>query len=47
MSGRVSLLMGQGRLKLFPIETRRAGGLALFRSKFGTEGVAPGNTERV
>ena len=42
-SGRVSLLMGQDNLRLFPVEARRHAGLALFRSRFGTGWVISGN----
>ncbi|MFN9982658.1 MAG: hypothetical protein ACK53Y_22205, partial [bacterium] len=42
-SGRVSLLIGQDNLRLFPTEVRRAGGLALFKSQFGTGWMASGN----
>ena len=35
-SGRVSLLIGQDNLRLFPTEVRRTGGMALFKSQFGT-----------
>ncbi len=31
-SGKVSLLVGQDNLCLFPVEARRSGGMALFRS---------------
>ncbi len=42
-SGRVSLLIGQDNLHLFPVEIRRAGGMALFKSQFGTGWMASGN----
>jgi hypothetical protein len=42
-SGRVSLLIGQDNLRLFPTEVRRAGGMALFKSQFGTGWMASGN----
>jgi hypothetical protein len=42
-SGRVSLLIGQDNLRLFPVEIRRAGGMALFKSQFGTGWMASGN----
>jgi hypothetical protein len=42
-SGRVSLLIGQDNLRLFPVEVRRAGGMALFKSQFGTGWMASGN----
>jgi hypothetical protein len=42
-SGRVSLLIGQDNLRLFPVETRRSGGMALFKSQFGTGWIASGN----
>ncbi len=42
-SGRVSLLIGQDNLRLFPREVRRAGGMALFQSQFGTGWMASGN----
>ncbi len=32
-SGRVSLLIGQDNLRLFPTEVRRVGGMALFKSQ--------------
>ncbi len=42
-SGRVSLLIGQDNLRLFPVEVRRAGGMALFKSQFGMGWMASGN----
>jgi hypothetical protein len=42
-SGRVSLLIGQDNLRLFPTEVRRSGGMALFKSQFGTGWMASGN----
>jgi hypothetical protein len=42
-SGRVSLLIGQDNLPLFPTEVRRAGGMALYKSQFGTGWMASGN----
>ncbi len=42
-SGRVSLLIGQDNLRLFPVEIRRSGGMALFKSQFGTWWMASGN----
>jgi hypothetical protein len=42
-SGRVSLLIGQDNLRLFPVEVRRAGGMALFKPQFGTGWMASGN----
>ncbi len=42
-SGRVSLLIGQDNLRLFPVEVRRSGGMALFKSQFGTGWMASGN----
>jgi hypothetical protein len=39
----VSLLIGQDNLRLFPTEVRRAGGMALFKSQFGTGWMASGN----
>jgi hypothetical protein len=46
-SGRVSLLIGQDNLCLFPVETRRSGGMALFKSQFGTGWIASGNAEKL
>jgi hypothetical protein len=46
-SGRVSLLIGQDNLRLFPMEVRRAGGMALFKSQFGTGWMASGNAGRI
>jgi hypothetical protein len=46
-SGRVGLLMGQNNLRLFSIEEKKAGGLALFRSRFGTSLIVTGNAERL
>ncbi len=42
-SGRVSVLIDQDNLRLFPMEVRRAGGMALFKSQFGTGWMASGN----
>jgi hypothetical protein len=42
-SGRVSLLIGQDNLRLFPVEARRSGGMALFKSQFGAGWMASGN----
>ncbi len=42
-SGLVSLLIGQDNLRLFPVEVRRAGGMALFKSQFGTGWMVSGN----
>jgi hypothetical protein len=42
-SGRVSLLIGQDNLCLLGTEVRRAGGIALFKSQFGTGWMASGN----
>ncbi len=42
-SDRVSLLIGQNNLRLFPVEARRSGGMALFKSEFGTGWIASGN----
>jgi hypothetical protein len=42
-SGQVSLFIGQDNLRLFPMEVRRAGGMALFKSQFGTGWMASGN----
>ncbi len=39
----MSLLIGQDNLRLFPTEVRRAGGMALFKSQFGTGWMASGN----
>jgi hypothetical protein len=46
-SGRVSLLIGQDNLRLFPMETRRSGGMALFRSQFGTGWISSGNVGKL
>ena len=45
-SGRVSLLIGQDNLRQFPVEVRRAGGMALFKSQFGTGWMVSGNAGR-
>ncbi len=42
-SGRVSLLISQDSLSLFPVEARRSGGMSLFKSQFGTGWMASGN----
>ncbi len=42
-SGRVSLLIGQDNMRLFPVEVRKSGGMALFKSQFGTGWMASGN----
>jgi hypothetical protein len=42
-SGRVSLLIVQGNPRLFPMQVRRSGGMALFKSQFGTGWMASGN----
>ncbi len=42
-SGRVSLLIGQDNLRLFPVEARRSGGMTLFKSQLGTGWIASGN----
>ncbi len=39
----MSLLIRQDNLRLFPTEVRRAGGMALFKSQFGTGWMASGN----
>ncbi len=47
MSRRVSLLIGQDNLRLFHVETRRSGGMALLKSQFGTGWIAAsGNAEK-
>ncbi len=46
-SGRVSLLVGQDNLRLFPVEISRLEGMALFKSQFGTGWIASGNTEKL
>ncbi len=45
--GRVSLLIGEDNLRLFPVETRRSGGMALFKSQFGTGWIASGNAGKL
>jgi hypothetical protein len=46
-SGRVSLLVGQDNLRLFPVEKRRSGGMALFKSQLGTGWVMSDNAEKL
>ncbi len=46
-SGRASLLAGQDSLRLLPVEKRRSGGMALFKSQFGTRWVMSGNAEKL
>jgi hypothetical protein len=45
-SGKVSLLMGQDNLSLFPTERRRVGNAALYMSRFGTGWIASGKLPR-
>ncbi len=46
-SGRVSFLVGQDNLRLFPVEKRRSGGMAQIKSQFGTGWVVCGNAEKL
>ncbi len=44
--GKVSLLMGQDNLSLFPTEWRRVGNATLYMSRFGTGWIASGKPPR-